>query len=102
MVLCDDDLRMRTWWLDCVYLPLRSDHNVASTTSGPGHADQITFQSEARLHLSFQCVCGQHPDTGHMLMPSVNAAIGTQSHLTFNCDQAFNCEKAFLEHFSPW
>lgn len=28
-----------------------------------------------RLHLSFQCVCGQHPDTGRMLMPSVNAAL---------------------------
>ncbi len=65
---------MQTRWLDCVYITLRSDHNASSTTSGSGHADRITFQSEARLHLSFHCVCGQHSDTGCMLMPSVNAA----------------------------
>ncbi len=74
-VLRDVDLRMQTRWLDCVYIILSSDHNASWTTSGPGHADWITFRSEARLHLSFQCVCGQHLDTGHMLMPSVNAAI---------------------------
>ena len=66
---------MQTRWLDCVYITLRSDHDASSTTSEPGHADRITFRSETRLHLSFQCVCGQHPDTGRMLMPSVNAEI---------------------------
>ncbi len=43
-----------------------------ATTSGAGHADRITFRSEARLHLSFQYVCGQHLDTGRM--QSVNTA----------------------------
>ncbi len=57
------------------WVALRSDHNASSTTSGPGHADQITFRSEACLRLFLQCECGQHPDTGHMLIPNVNAAI---------------------------
>ncbi len=71
-VLRDVHLRMQIRWLDCVYITLRSDHNASSTASGPGHADRIT---SARLHLSFQCVCGgQHPDRGCKLMPSVNAA----------------------------
>ncbi len=34
----------------------------------------FSIRSDERLHLSFQCVCEQHPDTGRMLMPSVNAA----------------------------
>ncbi len=55
-VLREVDLRMQTLWLDCVYITLRSDHNASSTTSGAGHADRITFRSEARLHLSFQCM----------------------------------------------
>ncbi len=63
--LHDIDLQMQTWWLGCVYI--RSDHNASSTTSGPGHADRITFQSGA-------CLYGQHPDTGPMLIPNVNAA----------------------------
>ncbi len=42
-VLRDVDLRMQTQWLDCVNITLRSDHNASSTTSGAGHADQITF-----------------------------------------------------------
>ncbi len=55
------DLQMQTRWLGCVYI--RSDHNASSTTSGPGHADRITFQSGA-------CLYGQHPDTGPMLILS--------------------------------
>ncbi len=71
-VLRDVDLRMQIRWLDWVCITLSSNHNASSTTSGPGHADRIT---SARLHLSFQCVCGgQHPDRGCKLMPSVNAA----------------------------
>ncbi len=65
---------MQTQWLDCVYITLRTDHNASSTISGAGHAEWLTFQSEVCLHLSFQCVRGQFPDTGLMLMPSVNAA----------------------------
>ncbi len=58
------------------YTEIRSQCILVSTTSGAGHADRITFRAEARLYLSFQHVCGQHPesDTGHILMPSVNAA----------------------------
>ncbi len=54
---------------------MRSDHNASSSTSGAGQADRIAFRLEVRLHLSFQRVCEQYPDTGRMLMPRVSAAL---------------------------
>ncbi len=64
---------LRPWWLDCIYITLRSDHNASSTTSGPGHwSDNILIRSA--FTLVFSMCMWRHPDTGRMLMASVNAA----------------------------
>lgn len=67
--------------IGCIAFTLHRDPITMhpSTTSGPGHADRITFQSEVHLHFPFQCVCGQRPDPGRMLKPSVNAALNVET-----------------------